>query len=123
MPLADSSNALCRKRAEALRARKAARESTRPRPAWYGLFDPFKIAPLRCVISSPAFRRRHHSWEEKAAEKNFAGLLPLWDLLFAPFYMPKESRPTVFGVAGDPVPDGFVRQRAYPFAARRKART
>lgn len=78
------------------------------------------FGPLRYVISSPAFHRWHHSCEEEAIGKNFSGLLPLWDLLFGTFYMPQEVRPTVFGIAGDPVPEGFVGQLAYPFTAERR---
>ena len=79
------------------------------------------FGPLRYVISSPAFHRWHHSCEEQAIGKNFAGLLPVWDLLFGTFHMPKEARPRLFGVAGSPVPESFVRQMAYPFSARRRA--
>ena len=49
--------------------------------------------------------------------KNFAGLLPVWDLLFGTFYLPQQVRPTAFGITGDPVPEGFVGQLAYPFAS------
>lgn len=75
---------------------------------------------LRYVIASPAFHRWHHSREEQAIGKNFAGLFPVWDLLFGTFYMPAEVRPAAFGITGDPVPDGFVRQMTYPFASLRR---
>ena len=78
------------------------------------------FGPLRHVVASPAFHRWHHSCEEQAMGKNFAGLLPVWDLLFGTFYLPQQVRPTAFGITGDPVPEGFVGQLAYPFASERR---
>ncbi|MGE0686288.1 MAG: sterol desaturase family protein [Dehalococcoidia bacterium] len=70
--------------------------------------------PLRYVFASPAFHRWHHSNEPEAINKNFAGLLPVWDILFGTLYLPKDRRATSFGVNGDPVPPTFLRQLAYP---------
>jgi sterol desaturase/sphingolipid hydroxylase (fatty acid hydroxylase superfamily) len=39
------------------------------------------------VIASPR-HRWHHTGEAEARDKNFAGLLPLWDILFGTYYMP-----------------------------------
>ncbi len=74
----------------------------------------WSYGPLRYVIASPAFHRWHHSNEPQAINKNFAGLLPLWDLIFGTLYLPKQRRATSFGVNGDPVPSTFLRQLAYP---------
>lgn len=70
------------------------------------------FGPLRYLVVSPAFHRWHHTMEEEGRDKNFAGILPIWDLLFGTFYMPDRA-PTTFGTS-DPVPDGFVRQLAHP---------
>lgn len=70
--------------------------------------------PLRGVIASPRFHRWHHTAEDEARDKNFAGLLPGWDILFGTYYMPKEKRPTLFGTA-TPVPAGLLGQLAFPF--------
>ncbi len=72
------------------------------------------FGPLRKVIASPVFHRWHHSRESEALDKNFAGLLPLWDLLFGTFHMPPNRLPRAFGTTS-PVPDGFLSQLAYPF--------
>jgi sterol desaturase/sphingolipid hydroxylase (fatty acid hydroxylase superfamily) len=41
------------------------------------------------VIASPRPRHRwHHTGEAEARDKNFAGQLPLWDILFGTYYMP-----------------------------------
>ncbi len=55
--------------------------------------------PLRGIVVSPRFHRWHHTTEEGARDKNFAGLLPFWDVLFGTYYMPRDRRPTVFGTA------------------------
>ena len=70
--------------------------------------------PLRSVIASPRFHRWHHTSESEGRDKNFAGFLPLWDILFGTYYMPKERAPTKFGTH-TPVPSGLIGQLAYPF--------
>ena len=70
--------------------------------------------PLRSVIASPRFHRWHHTDETSARDKNFAGLLPLWDILFGTYHMPKGELPTRFGTS-TPVPAGLVGQLVFPF--------
>jgi len=48
-------------------------------------------------------------------DKNFAGLLPLWDILFRIHYIP-EKQPSHFGVA-DAVPSGLVAKMVWPFSS------
>ncbi len=71
--------------------------------------------PLRHVIASPVFHRWHHTTEEQGLNKNFAGLLPLWDRLFGTLHLPVDQRPSAFGVLGTPVPEGFWPQLTFPF--------
>lgn len=71
--------------------------------------------PLRYVFASPAFHRWHHTTEAEGMDKNFAGLFPFIDVAFGTFYMPVGQEPRNFGVAGNPVPEGFWRQLWYPF--------
>jgi sterol desaturase/sphingolipid hydroxylase (fatty acid hydroxylase superfamily) len=70
--------------------------------------------PLRAVVASPRFHRWHHTDEANARDKNFAGLLPLWDVLFGTYYMPKDQKPHQFGTAS-PVPAGLIGQILFPF--------
>jgi sterol desaturase/sphingolipid hydroxylase (fatty acid hydroxylase superfamily) len=74
------------------------------------------LGPLRYVFVSPAFHRWHHTKADEGLDRNFAGGLPLWDILFGTFYMPTRQ-PAVFGI-DDPMPDGFVGQMLQPFRAR-----
>jgi sterol desaturase/sphingolipid hydroxylase (fatty acid hydroxylase superfamily) len=70
--------------------------------------------PLRAVVVSPRFHRWHHTDEANARDKNFAGLLPLWDVLFGTYYMPRHRLPHQFGTTS-PVPAGLIGQILFPF--------
>lgn len=73
--------------------------------------------PLRRVIASPRFHRWHHTDETAARDKNFAGLFPVWDILFGTFYMPRDARPTRFGTS-TPVGNTIMQQIIGPFRRR-----
>ena len=77
------------------------------------------FAPLRRVFASPRFHRWHHTAAEEGQDKNFAGLLPLWDVLFGTYTMPAEQ-PTEFGVA-DPVLEGLIGQLIWPLRTHRSS--
>jgi sterol desaturase/sphingolipid hydroxylase (fatty acid hydroxylase superfamily) len=70
--------------------------------------------PLRSVIASPRFHRWHHTSEHEGLDKNFAGLLPMWDILFGTYYLPKGKVPALFGT-NTQVPPGLVGQIVFPF--------
>ncbi len=88
--------------------------------ALYGLLlhanVPWSFGPLRYVIASPAFHRWHHTSEAVGLDTNFAGLFPIWDLVFGTFHLPPHA-PRSFGVS-DAIPDGFIGQMTWPFRAR-----
>jgi sterol desaturase/sphingolipid hydroxylase (fatty acid hydroxylase superfamily) len=69
-------------------------------------------------FASPEFHHWHHANEREARDHNFAGALPLWDLLFGTYYMPSDRRPEVYG-CDDAVPPGYLAQLAHPFRAPR----
>ena len=76
------------------------------------------FGPLRHVVASPTFHRWHHADEGLARDRNFAGLLPLWDWLFGTLYLPRGVQPQRFGAQGEDVPDGWLAQQLFPFRAR-----
>jgi sterol desaturase/sphingolipid hydroxylase (fatty acid hydroxylase superfamily) len=82
----------------------------------------WNFGPFRYVIASPAFHRWHHTKEDEAIDMNFAGLLPVWDVLFGTFYLPNHKQPTEFGVHDDSVPESFWGQMMYPFRKRPRSR-
>jgi sterol desaturase/sphingolipid hydroxylase (fatty acid hydroxylase superfamily) len=73
---------------------------------------------LRYALASPAFHRWHHTTEEEALDKNFSGLFPFIDVVFGTFYMPAGRLPQHFGIRNGAVPEGLLRQLAYPFERR-----
>jgi sterol desaturase/sphingolipid hydroxylase (fatty acid hydroxylase superfamily) len=77
--------------------------------------------PLRGVIVSPRFHRWHHTVETEARDRNFAGLFPVWDILFGTWYMPRDRLPERFGTQS-PVPASLPGQLIYPFRRRIQAR-
>lgn len=81
---------------------------------------PWTLGPLRYVLASPAFHRWHHTSEERGLDRNFAGLFPVWDLVFGTFYLPAGEQPAAFGVR-DEVPAGFLAQLAWPFRGAARA--
>ena len=72
------------------------------------------FGPLRWLFASPEFHHWHHSKQHQARDKNFAGQLPLWDIVFRTAYMPTAKRPSCYGV-DDAVPAGYVSQFFHPF--------
>lgn len=50
------------------------------------------------VFPSPAHHQVHHSCHPDHLDKNFAFLLPIWDVLFGCYVMPEDNRDVKFGV-------------------------
>ena len=97
--------------------------STAPVLTLYAIFLHANVnwdfGPLRSVIATPVFHRWHHSKDRAAWDKNFAGLLPLWDIVFGTYYMPRGRWPENFGIP-EPMPGGFFGQLWAPFAWRKR---
>jgi sterol desaturase/sphingolipid hydroxylase (fatty acid hydroxylase superfamily) len=74
----------------------------------------FRFGPLRWVTATPEFHHWHHADEPAAVNKNFAGSLPVLDVLFGTCYLP-DHMPAKYGL-GEPAPYGYVAQLAWPFA-------
>ena len=65
------------------------------------------------LVASPEFHHWHHANEPAAYNKNYAGQLPLWDMLFGTLHMPSRL-PEKYGI-DDEIPKGYLQQIAYPF--------
>ena len=50
-----------------------------------------KLGPLEFLINTPANHRVHHGCDEKYLDKNFAGILMIWDQLFGSFQKEEET--------------------------------
>ncbi|MBA1142257.1 sterol desaturase family protein [Mesorhizobium neociceri] len=84
---------------------------------WQSLFihsnTRIKFGPLKWLLASPQFHHWHHANEREAWDKNFAGQLPLLDMLGGTLFMP-DRMPQKYGT-DDPVPPLYHQQLAYPF--------
>lgn len=80
----------------------------------------WSFGPLRYVIASPAFHRWHHTSESQGLDKNFAGLFPLFDIVFGTFYLPKDKQPSEFGVLDNDIPETLLGQLLYPFRRKKQ---
>lgn len=96
-----------------------------PSPAVLGLYTilvhadvEWTFGPLRYLFVSPAFHRWHHSKVPEAIDRNFASLLPLWDLLFGTWYFPRDRRPGDFGI-DEPMARSWWGQMWHPFRGNR----
>jgi sterol desaturase/sphingolipid hydroxylase (fatty acid hydroxylase superfamily) len=67
------------------------------------------------VVSSPAFHRWHHSADREALNKNFSGLLPLFDFVFGTAHFPKSGKPVRYGIPEEQAPATVWGQLRWPF--------
>jgi len=77
-----------------------------------------EFGPFRWVLASPEFHRWHHSNDQIARDKNFAGQLPVLDVLFGTLHMPRGKTPKSYGV-DERIPTTYLSQLVYPFQRHR----
>jgi len=76
----------------------------------------FRFGWLDHVVTTPRGHHWHHA--PSPVDKNFAVHLPVLDRLFGTQHLPGDQWPEAYGIHGDPVPEGYARQLAYPFLPR-----
>ena len=81
----------------------------------------FRLGFLRGIITTPEYHHWHHSNHKEARNKNFAGQLPMLDILFGTYYHPKEKTPQVYGIEEE-MPGGYLAQLSEPFGSRNATR-
>ena len=69
--------------------------------------------PLHRVVITPEFHHWHHANEVEAHSSNYSVFLPLWDIVFGTYYMPRNRRPMRYGVS-EQVPATMLAQLRYP---------
>lgn len=79
----------------------------------------WNLRAIEGAFVTPRFHHWHHAAEVAAIDKNFAVHLPWIDRAFGTMYMPDAAWPSRYGIAGDPVPQGYGAQLCFPFTARR----
>lgn len=72
------------------------------------------LRALDWVLVTPRFHHWHHAAHPEAVNRNFAVHAPWIDRLFGTAHLPDGRWPEVYGIAGDPVPEGYWRQLVWP---------
>ena len=73
----------------------------------------WRLRPLHRIIGTPEYHHWHHV-KAPVQDVNFS--LPLFDMLFGTYYMPKDgTRPEIYGIDDATFPDGYLAQLRYPF--------
>ncbi|MBA5639851.1 sterol desaturase family protein [Duganella sp. LX20W] len=70
------------------------------------------------LINTPQFHRLHHSMLPQHYDCNFAGLFPVFDLLFGTYRQPAAGEYPPTGIAGGDVPAGVLEVLAWPLRGR-----
>jgi sterol desaturase/sphingolipid hydroxylase (fatty acid hydroxylase superfamily) len=75
----------------------------------------WRLNAIEPVLVTPRFHHWHHGIEREAVDVNFAIHFPLLDRLFGTHHLPGDKWPAGYGIAGHPVPHGYVAQFQHPF--------
>jgi len=71
--------------------------------------------PLRQVLVTPEFHHWHHSSERIALDRNYAVHFSFIDRVFGTAVKSDRALPEKYGVLGEAMPKGFLRQQLFPF--------
>ena len=63
-----------------------------------------RLGPLEWVLNTPAHHRVHHASNESCLDRNFGGVLIVWDRLFGTFAQAPTDETLRFGLAGKNLP-------------------
>ncbi|MBC7605053.1 MAG: sterol desaturase family protein [Ramlibacter sp.] len=74
-----------------------------------------RLGPLRYLIVTPNFHHWHHSQDKEALDRNYAAHFAFIDHMFGTAVKADRPWPKDYGVLGDYVPNGFVKQFKFPF--------
>ena len=64
------------------------------------LADPPHLGPLEWVLNTPRHHQVHHAANSAVLDRNFGGVLIIFDRMFGTFAEAPKGEPLVFGVAG-----------------------
>lgn len=71
--------------------------------------------PLKYLVVTPDFHHWHHSSDDAAIDKNYAAHYAFLDYFFGTVVKTDKKFPERYGVVGDYMPDGFLKQQIFPF--------
>lgn len=71
--------------------------------------------PLKYFLVTPDFHHWHHASDDIAIDKNYSAHYSFLDYIFGTAVHTDKKFPEKYGVVGDYMPDGFLKQQAFPF--------
>jgi sterol desaturase/sphingolipid hydroxylase (fatty acid hydroxylase superfamily) len=74
---------------------------------------------LATCLVTPRYHHWHHTSQKEGLDKNFAVHFPWIDKIFGTYYYPDEW-PASYGLDGEQISPGFVRQTIEPFTRRKR---
>ncbi|MEP3346225.1 MAG: sterol desaturase family protein [Litoreibacter sp.] len=78
------------------------------------------LKAVESTFATPRFHHWHHGAEREAIDINYAIHFPILDRMFGTYHMPEGRWPKRYGVAGEQVPRGFVKQFLHPFTKKKE---
>lgn len=78
----------------------------------------FPWGPLKYILVTPEFHHWHHSSDQAALDRNYAAHFSFIDYALRTAVKTDRRLPESYGVLGDYMPEGFLRQQAFPFTYR-----
>jgi sterol desaturase/sphingolipid hydroxylase (fatty acid hydroxylase superfamily) len=76
--------------------------------------------PLKYIFVTPDFHHWHHSSDTEALDKNYASHFSFIDYIFRTQVKSNNRLPEKYGVVGDYMPHGYLKQLAFPFFGKTK---
>jgi sterol desaturase/sphingolipid hydroxylase (fatty acid hydroxylase superfamily) len=73
----------------------------------------WSFGPLDKLFVSPSFHEVHHSSLEPHLDKNYGGVLSVWDHLFGT-HAPRGDQELVYGLVGERLPEAWFKQQLVP---------
>ena len=73
------------------------------------------------MLNSPQYHRIHHAADLVYANRNFAALFPVFDVIFRTYHRPEKDEYPASGLENGEAPSGLLEAIAWPF--RRYLRT
>lgn len=73
----------------------------------------WRLGPLDRVFVSPSFHEVHHSSLAPHIDRNYGGVLSIWDHLFGT-WAPRGEQPLQYGLVAERLPESWLRQQWVP---------
>jgi sterol desaturase/sphingolipid hydroxylase (fatty acid hydroxylase superfamily) len=74
----------------------------------------WSFGPLDRIFVSPSFHEVHHSSLEPHLDKNYGGVLSIWDHLFGTF-APRGEQELEYGLVAERLPENWIQQQFVPW--------